>query len=565
MDLRDAWKLSGAAYREVAYRSIQMSRGQAQGYASTSSEQDSRKRFNSAAGSAKISKVAFAVLGTIGSAFPFLEYAVAPTPEALISGVSLSLAISLAYIVFYSLQILPSFSSGEPYSILLTLPISEREFSWVATLSLVRTFDYIAASATIVQVVAVWILTHSISATVVMLIGAIINIVFAMAIALWFSNLFYKNLSSGRRSIGATIGRSLFLIGWGIAALSIGFIFNFISYLLPYLTGAVLGIFTQPSGLLLLVLHPFSIGFAIANIVYPSLYASVPLPTRTTLLIPRFVPPLLAYAASLGYVALSFILGRRTVRSVYKITRGFGVKISGQVAKDFMLTLRSPLAAYVVKDLRLASANPSLAFLYAAPLFEVITLAVITVQFTVMTATAMIVSTMVGCFFTTMICSTLLNTEGSGLEYSMSLPLSARTIIDAKALVATLTFFPVPLALLAIGLSKHVASYYILLIPFMEVIAISAASAGEIGFFLRPRGGKQGLRQSHGFSVMAGSDIGRLVESLIIAFVILLIPLGTFSVAFVQSSGYSVSVFAMMAAATAELFLVLGLNRRSTR
>ena len=264
------------------------------------------KRFKTSMGSAKTSKLAFAVLGTIGSVFPFLEYAVAPTPEALISGVSLSLAISFAYIVFYSLQILPSFSSGEPYSILMTLPIDERDFSIVATLSLIRTFDYIAASATFVQVLAVWLLTHSIGASLLMFVGALINIVFAMALALWFSGIFYKNVSRGGRSTRATVGRSLFLITWGVAALSIGFIFNFISYLLPYLTSAILGIFTRPTGLLLLVLHPFSIGFAIANIVYPSLYSSIPLPARAVLIVPRFVPSMLAYLASFGYVGLSF-------------------------------------------------------------------------------------------------------------------------------------------------------------------------------------------------------------------------------------------------------------------
>jgi len=563
LKLREAWELSGAAYREVAYRSIQMSRGQGQGNRS-SGEQDIEKRFKTSMGSAKTSKVAFAVLGTIGSAFPFIEDAVAPTPEALISGVSLSLAISLAYIVFYSLQILPSFSSGEPYAILMTLPIDERDFSIVATLSLIRTFDYIAACATIVQVVSIWLLTHSIIASLFMAAAAVINIIFAMALALWLSGIFYKNVSGGGRSKRATVGRSLFLIIWGVAALSIGFIFNFVSYLLPFLTSAILGMFARPTGLVLLLLHPFSMGFAIANIVYPSLYSSIPLPSRTVLLIPRFLPPLLAYMATLGYIALAFILGRRTISSVSKITRGYGIKMSRPIAKDFLLKLRSPLPAYIVKDLRLASMNPSLAFLYAAPLFEVITLAVITVQFPVMRATAMIISTVVGCFFTTMICSTLLNTEGAGLEYAMSLPLVARTIIDAKALIATLTFVPVPLALLAIGLSKHASSNYILLIPFVELIAMGAACLGEIAFYVRPRG-TSALRQSRSFSLMAGSDIGRLLESLALAFIILLIPIGIYSSTFTQTSGHALSLYLMLLTACAELLIVLGITRRVIR
>ncbi len=563
MNLRDKWKLSGTVYREVAYRSIQMSRGQGQG-SSSWSEQDLRKRFNSAIGSAKVSKLAFAILGTIGAAFPFAEYAVAPTPEALISGVSLSLAISLAYIVFYSLQILPSFSSGEPYAILMTLPVEERDFSLVATLSLIRTFDYIAVCTTAVQVLAVWILTHSLLASALILTGAIINIVFAVAIALLFSGIFYKTASRGGRSTRATIVRAVFLITWGVAALSIGFIFNFISYLLPYLTTAILGIFARPAGLLLLVIHPFSIGFVIANVVYPSLFSSIPLPSRTVLLIPRFVPPLLSAVASLGYVLLAFIVARKTVKSVSRITRGFGAKISRPIAQNFLLNVRSPLRAYVIKDLRLASLNPSLAFLYATPIFEVLTLAVITVQFPEMKATPMIVSTMVGCFFTTMICSILLNTEGAGLEYTMSLPLASKTVIDAKALIAASTFVPVPLALLAIGLSRHVPSDYVLLIPFIELIAICAACVGEIGFFIRPRRANS-LDQSRGFSLMAGSDIKRLLVSLMIAFMLLLIPVGVYSAVFLQSFSHAFSIYAMALCACSELLIVLGITRRPAR
>src|SRR5579862_5401723 len=129
MKLREAWKLSRFPYREVAYRSIENSHGSSSGYGLQG--QDLKKRFDRIIGSARTSKVAFAILGTIGAFFPFLEYVVAPTPEALVSGISLSLAISLAYIVFFSLQILPSFSSGESYTLLRTLPLNEQDFSLI--------------------------------------------------------------------------------------------------------------------------------------------------------------------------------------------------------------------------------------------------------------------------------------------------------------------------------------------------------------------------------------------------------------------------------------------------
>jgi hypothetical protein len=567
MNLREAWRLSSYPYREVAYRSIENSRGASSGYGLYG--QDLKKRFDRTIGSARTSKIAFAVLGTIGTFFPFLEYVVSRTPEALVSGISLSLAISLAYIVFYSLQILPAFSSGESYILLRSLPLSDQDFSVVSMFSFMRTFDYIALTTSIVQVGSVALLTRSLVATVMMMAGSAMNLIFAMALALWFSGIFYRNVTRGGRSLTAKIGRALFLITWGIAAMSIAFLFNFISYALPYFSSAILGSITQPTGLLLTLLHPFSTGMAITDVVYPSLYAQHPLPPKLVLLVPRFVPPLLAYLSTFGYFGLSFIVARRTFRSVAQTTQGYGLATVKRQIVDFSLKLKKPLAAYVLKDLRLASKNPSLAFFYATPLFEVITLAVVTVQFPTMRATPMIIATVLGCFFTLMICSTLLNTEGAGLEYTLSLPLRGRTIINAKALIASLTYTPVPIALLLIGLSKQVSSPYTFLIPFVEAISVVAACTFQIAFFVKPRkvrdasGRKVTLVQTEGFSIMAGSDVKRLMESFAISSFILLIPIIAYSLTFVFSLNHEFSVIVMIGICAGELATILALVRRA--
>jgi hypothetical protein len=491
---------------------------------------------------------------------------VSRTPEALVSGISLSLAISLAYIVFFSLQILPSFSSGESFYLLRSLPLSERDFSLVALLSFIRTFDYIAITTTLVQICAVALLTHSLIATIMMTAGSLANIVFAMAIALWFSGIFYRNVTRGGRSLTAKIGRTLFLITWGIAAMSIAFLFNFISYALPFFASAILGSITQPVGLVLSVLHPFSIGLAITNVVYPGLYSS-PLPPRLVLLVPRYVPPLLSYFATFGYFLLSFYAGKRTFRSVSTITRGYGLTSAKKQVTDFSLRLQKPLAAYVLKDLRLASKNPSLAFFYATPLFEVITLAVVTSQFPVMKATSMIIATVLGCFFTIMICSTLLNTEGSGLEYTLSLPLRGSTIINAKTIIASLTYAPVPITLLAIGLSKDISSEYTLLIPFVESVSVIAACIFEIAFFVKPRrkDGAGGGVSQEGFSIMAGSDIKRLMESFAISMTILLAPILGYAISFLASFDHELSILVMTCISAGELGVIAALVRRSVR
>jgi len=534
MKLGEAWNLSKFAYKEVAYRSIEMSRGASSG--SILPGEDPNKMFNRTLGSVKVSKTAFAVFGTIGAAFPFAEFVVAPTPEALVSGISLSLAISLAYIVFFSLQILPSFSSGESYVLLRTLPMTDRDFSLISLLSFARTFDYIAVCTSVVQISAVALLTKSPIATVMMAAGAGMNVIFAMAISLWFSGIFYKSLNRGTKSSVAKISRIAFLVTWGIAAMSIGFLFNLVSYILPYFTGAVLGQITQPTGLFILALHPFSISLVIANVVYPSLYVSVPLPPKMVLIVPRFVPPLLSYVAGFCYLGLALFLARRTAQSIASIARGSFSRISRQIATEFMLRLRNPFGAYLLKDLRLASKNPSMAIFYAAPVFEVIMLSLVSVQFPVMRASSMITSTVIGCFFAIMFCSTLLNTEGAGLEYTLSLPISPRIIVKAKSVLSSLAYLPAPLALLVIGLSKDLTSPYNLIIPFAEIPAVVAACTSEITYFIKPYGATRNLgAKSQGFSIMAGADIRRLMKALAISCVILFVPILSYSISYLTS------------------------------
>jgi predicted permease len=561
LKLREAWKLSKFPYIELAYRSIQMSRGGGS-QELNSADSDQKKFFNSTIRSAKISKVAFSIFATIGAGFPFLQYVVSPSPESLVSAISLSMAISLAYIVFYSLQILPSLSKGEAYNYLWTLPIQDRDFSLVAVFSFIRTFDYLAICSSFVQVVAVWALTGSLVATLLMVVAALANVVFAVAIALWLSGLFYRNLSRGKAtSSRASIFRLLFLVGWGFCVMSIAFLFNFVSFILPYLTNTIAGNITGPLGLLLSVLHPFSLSLVISNAVFPNLFTPI-VPAgaaATQQIIPPFVPPIVAYSSTIAYVALALGLAKRTFVKVSGIARGHGIKVAREQMVSMFLKIRTPLRAFVLKDLRLAARNPSMAFLYASPLFETITLAVVTVQFPVMRTSAMIVSTLVGCFFTIMICSTLLNTEGAGLDYTLSLPVRSKTVIYSKALVASLTFIPVPLTLLAIGLSKPLTSGYSIFIPFVEFLAVAAACLAEIKFFIggTDSRGKRLKNSTKGMSPMAGSDITRLVASLIISFVILIIPVAAFAITYLESGSHELGLFAMLFAASIEFLFAI--------
>ncbi len=559
MGLRQAWKLSRIPYVEVAYRSVQASRGSSQGLGTQG--MNLNRLFTMIMRSAKISKGAFAVFGTIGAAIPFLDFVVTPGPASLVSAISLSLAISLAYIVFYSLQILPSFSNSEPFSLLSALPLSERDFSIVALFSFIRTFDYLAAGSGMIQVLAVWLLTRSAIPTALMIVAVLLNVIFAAAAALWFSGIFYRNVARGGRSKRASLGRLLFLVTWGFGALSIGFLFDLISYILPYINSIVGSNAYQP-GMFILIFHPFPISLVIANVVYPSLL-SLSAPASSGFLSASFLIAILAYAASVSYVPLAFLVGRRTFHLVSKIARGKDIKVVRRSAKDLALKIRGSLIAHMVKDIRLASKNPSIALLYALPFFVVFVLAIVTSQFAIMHASAMIVSTVVGCSFSVMICSTLLSTEDVGLEYTLSLPIKTEKLVNSKALLATLTFAPVPLALLAIGFSRELASAYLLLIPFVELPAMYAACVAEVSFYMGNLGGLGATPgQSKGFSPMAGGDLKRLVKSLALSVTLLIIPIAGYAIAFFETSSHLLAIGVMLVLSISELLFVTQITGR---
>ncbi|HKW05888.1 MAG TPA: hypothetical protein VJN71_11355 [Nitrososphaerales archaeon] len=550
--MRKAWDLSRIPYTEIAYRSVQSSRGSIQSLGNT--RVGPSKLFTMVMRSAKISKGAFSIFGTIGAAIPFLDFVVTPGPESLVSAISLSLAISLAYIVFYSLQVLPSFSNAEPFALLSTLPLAESDFSLISLFSFIRSFDLLAVSSGAIQMFAIWFLTGSLVSTAIMLVAVVINVIFAASISLWFSGVFYRNVSRGGRSRKASLGRLLFLIAWGFGALSIAFLFDLVSYILPYLN-TIIGSSAPQAGSVLLILHPFPMSMLISSLIYPSLLSPAQNPASSIL------TKVIIISGVALYVPLAFIVGKRTSRAVSKIAKGSDLGTKKRATSDTRLKLHSPLAGLALKDIRLASKNPSVAFLFALPFFVVFILGIVTSQFAIMHASAMIASTVVGCSFVVMICSTLLSTEAIGMEYTLSLPLRTRQIVNGKAILSTLTFAPVPIALLSIALTRELTYPLLPLIPLLELPSMYAACVAQVSFYMGSLSRKDvALGKSKAFSPMAGGDLKRLAESLALSFAFVIVPLLSYAFAYLLTMQQLSGIVAMAIVSILELVLALRIS-----
>lgn len=563
--LRQAWRLSKLPYVELLYKSNQLASGTSSTAGLSSDEKDSQKRIKSILRGAKISKTVFTLFVCLGTAVPFIGFVTSSSSISLVSAIAISLMIGFAYLIFYSLQILPSFSGAEPYSLLLTLPFNERDFSLVTMFSFVRTFDYLGIGSVLVPFVSVAVLTGSIAASVLMLGASVINVIFAIVVGLWISRLFYKNITRGGRSKGATLTRIVFLVTWGFAVLSTGFLFQIVTYLLPYVNQIFSGSLDQGFGIILSVIHPFTFGLAVTSLAFPALFKSSVSGTSGTLF------TAVSYGATTAYFLVAFVAAKRTTRLLTSITHGHVVAIAREIAKEFTLKLRRPIFAYVMKDMRSASKNPSTAFLFALPLFETIVIYIALNQSGSVNIADVTSMTVFGALFTLMAGVMLLNTERRGLEYTLSLPLFGKLIVDAKSLIATLTYIPVPFAILLLRLPKSGVGISSLF-PFMEILAISAATTAEIAFLIRGHSTRKPSKslnppslyarmrsaslQSSGFSLISGSNLGQMIKAILIALPITAAPIASYLVIFSVANMESVSIIVMALVAVLELIIM---------
>ena len=572
MSIQQAWKMSKLPYVELLYKSNQLASGATQATLSDMPAEESQKRIRSMVRNAKVSKVVFTIFICLGSAVPFVGFAMNRTPISLASAIAISMVIGFAYLVFYSLQILPSFSSAEPYSMLLTLPFSKESFSLITLFSFVRTIDYLAVGSIVIPFVSVTVLTGSITASALMLGASATNVILAVVVGLWISRLFYQNITRGGRSKAATLSRIVFLITWGFAVMSTGFLFQIVTYLLPYVNQIFSGSLYEAYGVILSMLLPFTFGLATSSLAFPGSFASSAPGTSTALF------AALSYVAAAAYFLVAIIAARRTSNILTGITHGEGVAIARETAKEFGVKLRKPLSAYIMKDVRSASKNPSTAFLFALPLFETVVIFIALNQEGAVNIIDVASMTLIGALFTLMVATILLNTERKGLEYSLSLPITGKMIIDAKSLIATLTYIPAPFAILLLQLLKSEVSISSLF-PFIEVLAVSAATTVEIAILISGhntpgRSGALGTNlgfartssrtlQSSGFSMISGSNLGRMIKAILIALVVMAAPIASYFVLLSVTNLESMSIIAMSLVAVLELVIVQAVSRLS--
>jgi predicted permease len=361
-----------------------------------------------------------------------------------------------------------------------------------------------------------------------MFVASVMNSVFAVTVALWFSRLFHKNFMRGGRSKIGTILRLVFIVMWGSLLLGVGLLLSIPWYIVPQLEIALHG--SQLSNLLFFIIYPFSAGTALSNLVYPNAVSSA---------------VLVASGAMIGYFVVAGAAAKWSIETVKHMSKEAGVKMARVQTQDFSIKTRSPVLGYVIKDLRTSTRNPSTAFFFALPVLETLIVSLLIASFQVLRVSAILVATVTGGILALLMPLALLNAEGRGLEYAKTLPVNTNRIVTSKALVSTATYVPVPLTLLGISFLKQLTSPTAIMIPFLTILAIASASVFEIKLFLNSA--------AKGRIAAVILDAEKLVAGVMIA----LAPEIAYAATYLISNSHVSAILTMGGTAVVELALTL--------
>ena len=281
----------------------------------------------------------------MASFISFTQFEYQHTVFSILIGSSLSLLMIFGYTLLYEIQFLPSMLDEQPSEVLYSLPISSSDISYILTLAFIRAMDFIIITDIAAPSLLILIFTHSLLASLIEMIGAIVSAALATGLAMYLSRIFYHIINQEKRSRSSSIFRLVFTIMWGVLVMSLALLYNYNTYLTPVLEKII----TEGNKLSILIpcsIPSFSYSFLISSTLGDKLasYAAI--------------------GFSVLYVGLSVWIILWSLRTVASINNIYYVK-NRETTTDLKLVLRSQTIGYSLKDFRIASSNPTTAFLIA--------------------------------------------------------------------------------------------------------------------------------------------------------------------------------------------------------
>jgi hypothetical protein len=544
LKIRELWRLSNIVYREISFQSVYSLRSG--GLLPRRGETSIKQLVKSAQTNTLLSKILTSVFT---GAFAFIAFYqpsftssvnVQSQTSAIIGTVTAFLSSVLFIIVFMGLQVSTSFISSKAVEILSPLPLSRRDVSNIVFVCFLRIFDLPLIVSLVAFVSAYMLLIGSVLGGLAAFISVLVTESFAVSASIALSRFFYSRVSgAGGRSGWKSLMRAIFMIVWVLPTVGIYLVLSY-AFQIVQSFAALTRLLSSFANFLALV-YPFSFGILISSATSLSGVDAVTLG--------------FAIVSFFFYVLAAYYCLRWVTRTVRKLGAGQVTSVLREIVKDTMIRTASPWLGIIRKDLRVASRAPSYASLFLLPVVQTIVLASSFSSFdNVGLENAL--GILVGMSTLTLIIAPILfSIEGLSSSYSRTLPLRRRTLIGAKAFLATLTYVIALIVLFIVGL--FVARDFSVLLIFggTYMFSIAAGNMTELAIMANKF-------WKEGFAI--GNIYSRLSTYIVVVLpgiaVIMMPVIGTLTAYFFNESLVLpvFGVISIMEFALAGLFIFLG-------
>ncbi len=552
MSWREAFRLSGVAFSELAFQAIYASRQgnlAPQGPARLLARQ-ARRRVNQS------KAIVSGLLGllALGAGFalraasvPGRVPAFAASPAVFDAGVLTALlSLDVGFLWWTGMQVLPTFLAAGVLPVLETLPVDDRTLDRTAGLLYLRLFDLPAATVLVATPLAVGSALGPLAGALAA-IGAGTTIALSLALSLLTGRFFVRRVQ-GARGGGGSLLRWAYLAAWLVPAFAIFAFVTVAPAFFGFLDRATTGGPSLPYDLLLGA-FPYPFGALAAAAAHGA--PTVGLGGSEVVL---------AGAAAAGYLGLALAAVAWTFSSVRHIPEMPG-RVAGPV-RPGLGSLRPvrPALSVLTKDLRIASRTPGYAFLILLPMLDAAALGLWTL------ASAPGPSAALGLGLGAVTSAALLATffgpaffavEVLAYSYGRTLPLPHRSLVVGKVALVGGIYLAASGIVLGLTLARIFDPGLFAAFVLAELPGVLAASFLELGILFR-RARTRGLPITN---LYAGAWFAILVA--IPGVVVATLPLVAFQEGRLVGDGAALVLMAGVALAELALSIPVAFGRRA--
>jgi membrane protease YdiL (CAAX protease family)/predicted permease len=385
-------------------------------------------------------------------------------------------AMQIGYLLILGLLNISALMTGEAFRWFETLPISENKLNKLGFLTVFRNIDVGLILLALAFPIVMVIITQNLLFFVISIFISLINVFFAFSILIIvgerISRIFRVQEVNSKR---ATLIRLITMIGYFILVFSMSLFLNLAIAIVDNLFVAVSTIenLQELNLIFSLIPFPFSSSYILAMTLDPGRFS--------------MMQWMLSVIGLLLYCGITWFVYKKAVKSMRTVTMSSTLEIkSGRTSEverlDVVIETRSPILAYIRKDLSVATKDIQMLMFILMPII-LPTIMVVTIMGTAgaeIGGEFLVLWTIVTIYFPVialMLIAGFLNVEDSGASILASLPLNPRDQMKAKMImmltITTISYIlPVFIMLFNPALSDYTGlfiSWYPIVLMFLMI------------------------------------------------------------------------------------------------